>query len=324
MTNSFQQKRTIYFRYPSDKAYTFIEGDGDEQFAYRAFEDDYTNRIFGHKTPYKNLKLDVQEGSHPSSMSREDYSNAFKRIEQQFANGSLEKIILSRVIKSKIDTTNIESIFERLCELYPNAFVYLGDFGAEGMWGGATPERLLSYENNIASTVALAGTKTTADPQAWTDKERVEHRHVEQFIVSLHDSSLSPLTNKSEVYLSRAGHLYHLKSDYEFEIDRTHFEEFINRLHPTPAICGLPREASRKTILEIESHSRNLYTGFLGYVSNDPKVRFELYVNLRCFQLRPNTLYTYVGGGITESSIEENEWQETVEKSKTIGRVFEN
>ncbi len=101
MTNSFQQKRTIYFRYPSDKAYTFIEGDGDEQFAYRAFEDDYTNRIFGHKTPYKNLKLDVQEGSHPSSMSREDYSNAFKRIEQQFANGSLEKIILSRVIKSK-------------------------------------------------------------------------------------------------------------------------------------------------------------------------------------------------------------------------------
>ena len=48
----------------------------------------------------------------------------------------------------------------------------------------------------------------------------------------------------------------------------------------------------------------------------------QLYVNLRCMQIKEQNAIVYVGGGITESSNPESEWRETVSKSQTIKKVL--
>ena len=68
-------------------------------------------------------------------------------------------------------------------------------------------------------------------------------------------------------------------------------------------------------IKHAESHQRNLYTGFLGFISPSST---RLYVNLRCCQLYDKKAVLYLGGGFTKDSTPNNEWLETEEKSKTL------
>ena len=96
------------------------------------------------------------------------------------------------------------------------------------------------------------------------------------------------------------------------------------------------------TIFEYENYNREFYTGFLGELNKKVKIRprsgarnienkayayrksvTHLYVNLRCMQLNGNEAQLYVGGGITKDSIPENEWQETINKTKTMKSVLE-
>ena len=119
--------------------------------------------------------------------------------------------------------------------------------------------------------------------------------------------------------------------------EKASLKHVIQQLHPTPAVCGLPKSTAKKFILENENYNREFYTGFLGELNfkerihRNPKKRnvenmafdsvknvSRLFVNLRCMQLLENTAKIYVGGGITKDSIPINEWTETVNKSATI------
>jgi isochorismate synthase len=52
------------------------------------------------------------------------------------------------------------------------------------------------------------------------------------------------------------------------------------------------------------------------------KTYSNFYVNLRCMQLMDEKAVIYVGGGITKDSVSQNEWEETVNKTKTIANVL--
>ena len=100
----------------------------------------------------------------------------------------------------------------------------------------------------------------------------------------------------------------------------------IRALHPTPAVCGLPRGYAKKFILENEQYDRSFYTGFLGElnIKSDKKkvINSSLFVNLRCMNIDENRVSVFVGGGITKESIAKKEWEETVSKSKIMKRVL--
>ena len=112
-------------------------------------------------------------------------------------------------------------------------------------------------------------------------------------------------------------------------------------MHPTPAVCGYPKQKAKDFILQNETYSRAYYTGFLGElnlkqsktrntnrrnVENNAyatvKTYSNFYVNLRCMQFKDDKALIYVGGGITKDSVAENEWEETLNKTKTIGNVL--
>ena len=73
-------------------------------------------------------------------------------------------------------------------------------------------------------------------------------------------------------------------------------------------------------IVKNEGYDREFYTGFLGELNVDGQT--NLFVNLRCMKVENNLVHIFVGGGITIDSNVEDEWQETVEKSKVVKKAL--
>jgi len=130
----------------------------------------------------------------------------------------------------------------------------------------------------------------------------------------------------------RAGMLWHLKTTITGALDSGNsLKQIIEDLHPTPAVCGLPKEAAQDFILSMENYDRKYYTGFLGELNiealdvstKNVDSKTTLYVNLRCMELTEKEAFIYVGGGITEASDPEKEWQETEDKSLTMLQVLQ-
>ncbi|WP_417199687.1 chorismate-binding protein [Bizionia sp.] len=259
--------------------------------------------------------------------------------------GTFEKVVLSRQESITISETNPIKIYKRLLETYPTAYVYVWFHPKVGLWLGATPETLLHIENNQFSTMALAGTqvyKNTIDV-VWKDKELEEQQIVTNFIVSNLESQLDNL-KISEVETAKAGNLLHLKTHISGRVnsDTSSLKNIIEILHPTPAVCGMPKEEAKQFILENEAYKRDFYTGFLGElnfkksISRNPNRRnvennvytriktvSNLFVNLRCMQIQNTEALLYIGGGITKDSNPNLEWEETMAKSVTMKKVLQ-
>jgi isochorismate synthase len=211
-----------------------------------------------------------------------------------------------------------------------------------GLWLGATPELLMTLKRNQLSTVSLAGTLSASDPNPWSDKERHEQQLVTDYIISELEA-LSQQVEADPVREIRAGHLRHLKSEVRALIqpENMRLKDLILRLHPTPAVCGFPKDLAREFIFKNENYQRRFYTGFLGEINalrevsrtsskrNTENKAFkslfketELFVNLRCMNLDNGQANVYVGGGVVQNSQPEIEWSETVEKSNTMISVL--
>ena len=253
----------------------------------------------------------------------------------------LIKVVLSRKELVKLSENNPIDIFKHLLDYYATAFVYCWYHPNIGLWLGATPETLLKVEGNRFSTMALAGTQPYqgALDIEWQQKEVEEQQIVTDFIVNSLSTKAS-VVKISDVETVKAGHLLHLKTQITGLLNAD-LKYVIKQIHPTPAICGFPREVAKQFILDSEDYNREFYTGFLGELnlkkkqsrnSNRRNVEnnaygivkntSELFVNLRCMKLKNNYAEVFVGGGITKDSIPENEWQETINKTKTMKRVI--
>jgi isochorismate synthase len=91
-------------------------------------------------------------------------------------------------------------------------------------------------------------------------------------------------------------------------------------LHPTSAVCGMPKEPALQFILDNEKHSRAFYSGFLGPVNVASET--HIFVNLRCMQIYTDKAVLYAGAGITADSDPQKEWEETELKCLTLLNVF--
>jgi len=257
-------------------------------------------------------------------------------------SGKLKKVVLSRKEVIFIDNMDSVTIFQRLLNTYSSAFVYVWFHPKVGLWLGASPETLLSLKDKRLSTMSLAGTqlyKDNKDP-VWGKKEKEEQQLVTDFISKNLESFVSDLII-SDAMTIKAGDLVHLQTMISGTLNNSTLADILPKLHPTPAICGLPRTEAKQFILENESYKREYYTGFLGELNiketssrNRNKRNLEnsaysvvktitnLFVNLRCMQILDKEASIYVGGGITKDSIPESEWMETINKTNTMKKVL--
>jgi isochorismate synthase len=258
------------------------------------------------------------------SIGFSEYSEQFQHMKSALEAGIVNKVILSREITCNENINEaLPLIFTYLCAYLPNAFAYLISTPQTGTWIGASPEVLLKKADNICHTVALAGTRKTDETtiQEWSEKEQVEQNMVSDYIdLTLKRFNVTEF-KKDGPHLAKAGNVAHLKTEYSFSASDTtdKLAQFIEHLHPTPALCGEPKEIALELISKTEKHKRSYYGGFLGPVD---KNNMNLFVNIRCMKVHESHTSIYVGGGLTQSSELQSEWNETILKSQTLLSVI--
>jgi len=256
-----------------------------------------------------------------SSLSTfEQYKSCFESFHAALTNKKLQKIVLSRThdVERKEGFSSGLS-FKKACELYAESFIYLCHTPESGTWMGISPELLVAEKDNVYKTVALAGTKSI-NTNDWDSKNCRE----QQIVVDYMQQQIKKIGGdiiKDGPFTAQAGKIEHLKTKFTFSLKEDYnIGDLLELLHPSPAVCGFPKEEAFDFILENESYERRYYSGFIGPL--DVEGMSRLYVNLRCMQIGNDILRLYAGGGILPSSELETEWEETEKKLQTILSVI--
>ena len=274
-----------------------------------------------------------------SLSSRQRYHIDFSNFHSNLLNGEFQKIVLSRCVQEPRKEEQLPmTLFQTACELYPRMFISLVYTPQSGMWLMATPEILLEGGGNDWHTIALAGTmklegellsfdsppvkgEARLSDIAWTTKNIQEQRYVATYLMECLEHFSSQITEEGP-YTARAANLVHLRSDFNFVLEDTRrIGELIRALHPTPAVCGLPKQQTFDFIRRNESQSRRYYSGFSGPFN--PEVDTHLFVSLRCMQILDDCYCLYAGGGLLRDSEEDQEWEETEAKLETMRSLLE-
>ena len=252
-------------------------------------------------------------------LQQTDFENLVTKGISAIVEGNLDKVVVSRK-QSIPGHFSIVASFKNILKAYPTAFRYLFVHPKIGIWMGATPEQLVQIKHNQFETVALAGTKLFSETVDWTPKEITEQKIVTDYIVSKISAQVKNLA-VSDSQTVQAGNLAHLKSVITGQLT-TDFSalDLVTTLHPTPAVCGLPKAAATEFIIANEQYHRAYYSGFLGEFNSEDTT--DLFVNLRCMQWEEEAVHVYVGCGITADSDSKLEYIETVNKSMTMRNIL--
>lgn len=256
--------------------------------------------------------------------NKESHIHLVEKALQEIAATSLNKVVLARAIDADFSDSPIDA-FLGLLQVYANAFCYCWYHPKVGLWMGATPELLIKVQGSIFETMALAGTLPYREENVvWGEKEKEEQSMVTKYISKQLDV-LGVDYEVSKVETVKAGKLAHLRSKIKGKLQDESVGSLIGCLHPTPAVCGLPKDLALQFISSNENLNRSFYSGYLGelnFPGENGEKDSHLFVNLRCMEMAKNRTRLFVGGGITSHSIPEKEWEETCAKSETIAAIF--
>jgi isochorismate synthase len=262
-----------------------------------------------------------------NSTDKEDYCRMVERAIDGIRENMFQKVVpaVSRRVPLKTGFGCLET-FEQLSDNYPFAFVSLVTVPQLGTWMGASPESIIEIdENQQFTTVAVAGTQTktpglTPPEVAWKQKEIEEQALVSRYIINCFKKIRLREFVENGPKTVVAGNLLHLKTTFTVDMKETNFpllgSVMLDLLHPTSAVCGMPKTPAQQFIEDHEKFNRSLFSGYLGPVNINNET--HLFVNLRCMQIQANKAILYAGAGVTEDSIPEKEWIETQVKCDTL------
>lgn len=263
------------------------------------------------------------------------YEADFRKFHSQLIKGTFMKIVLARSSKENAcDDIAPKQIFKQACRMYPNEFIALVSTPYSGTWLMATPEILVEGHDEDWHTVALAGTKHKNIVDE-SEIQEIENRslydvwdkkniHEQQYVADYIRECLQHFTskvNESKPQTLVAGQLIHIVTHFRFNLkDDGDIGSLVGTLHPTPAVCGLPKEEAYNFILDNESDDRGYYSGFSGPLNYEGNT--HLFVALRCMQIEGKCCKLYAGGGLLSESEVETEWLETEAKMVTMRRCL--
>lgn len=260
---------------------------------------------------------------------------AFERLVSEARDriraGELRKVVMARgadvAAPRPIDPVVAVA---RLRREYPTATVFAVRRG-DAVFVGATPERMARVEGRRLETTALAGTTargaTEAEDAALaasllaSAKNREEHAIVVEAMRAALDPICAAVRVAGAPRLRLLANVQHLETPIAGALapDRD-LLDVAAALHPTPAVCGLPREVAKTFLREQEGLDRGWYAGPLGWV--DARGQGELVVALRSALLRGREARVFAGCGIVAESEPSAEYEESRLKMRVMLRAL--
>lgn len=246
--------------------------------------------------------------------------------------GHLQKVVLARVCRLELDhAPNPFALTASLEEKAEGAFVFCREWEGKAFLG-ASPERLFARRGPLVFSEAVAGTRPRGknfeedaklkEELLTSEKDLSEFSPVQDYLQDV----LSPLCEEKLYFTPNSIHktqnVQHLYSQCSgrLKLNITD-QEILARLHPTPALCGLPKLEALSLIQELEPFDRGLYGGVIGW--NTPEAS-EWIVGIRSCLLEGNIATLFSGAGIVKGSNAEEEWEELNQKLKLYDAILVN
>lgn len=256
------------------------------------------------------------------------------------ADAGLDKVVLARTLEIELaQPLDRLALLRNLLANNRHGYTYAIKLASSGTnasrssdgaeaFIGATPELLVRREGSRVIVNPLAGTAARhADPQhdaqigqalLQSTKDLYEHAVVIDDVVRILRPFCASLDVPSGPALTRTDTLWHLSTTIHGELrdPATHSLELALAMHPTPAVCGQPRQAAFDLIKQLETFDRGYYAGMVGWC--DAQGDGEWAVALRCARCSETSLTLYAGAGIVSGSEPAKELAETGNKFRTM------
>jgi isochorismate synthase len=279
----------------------------------------------GHRSP-NGHRNGVHVTSHelrPAADWQAEVAQAVNAIRR----GELEKVVLARAVELQSSKPfNPVSALRHLIGHYVGCYVFAIARG-ERCFLGATPEQLVRLRAGEVRAMSLAGSiqrgKTPAEDERLgqavlnSAKDRSEHAVVVRALVEALSETCPRLHYSEAPSLLKLGNIQHLCTPITGQLANGHtLLDLVERLHPTPAVGGRPREAALRLIREREGLDRGWYAGPVGWLNAEGEGEFA--VALRSALLHGNTATLFAGCGLVADSDPVREYAESRLKLKPM------
>ncbi|MES2768087.1 MAG: isochorismate synthase [Bdellovibrionota bacterium] len=278
------------------------------------------------KEPLPSQKLETS--SHPPVVAtrfdkpkKSDWLNLFTKIHEKFQDETFRKIVPARKVTVDLEQNlNILEFFKKIMK--DSNYNYMIRTSEHSAFMGSSPERLLFFQDSKFQTEAIAGTrpKELAHELLESEKDLYEHNLVVEDIIA----KLKPFSEKihsEKTAVIDAKNLAHLKTKITAtpslgntqtgNAQSKNIFNVIESLHPTSAVCGMPKRESINFLRESESFDRGLFASPFGVFNR----KFtDICVAIRCCHIEKNRVDLFSGVGVVPQSNPESEWQELEHK----------
>jgi menaquinone-specific isochorismate synthase len=262
-----------------------------------------------------------------------EWKELINNTKLKLINGHFQKLVLSRAksfgLKESLDW-NI--IIKKLTFQYPDCYLFLYK-NLSSIFFGASPEKFLSNKDNFIEIEAVAGSaprgiksgedKVIENNLMGSSKIRKEHAYVSNFINQILNDYSGHIYFPELPEVRKLDNIQHLVTKFTARIKNTDtLFLLMDRLFPTPAVCGFPKEKTLEIIRNLESHDRGLYSGLIGWIDLNGNCDFT--VTIRSALVEGKKITAFAGAGIVEESDPAEEFYETELKLKPILSLFQN
>jgi menaquinone-specific isochorismate synthase len=299
-----------------------------------------TDDIIASLTADLKYKTELSNDSEPVPFEKNspdseihNWSNQINSALEKISVGKLSKVVLARYKDLQFNELhNILFLLQRLEENFENCYTFVYRNG-DSVFFGASPEKLFKITNGFIETDALAGSiprGTSKDEDdnyteelLQNEKNLAEHKSVVDFLLE----QLTPVTEKilfdSQPSIKKYRNIQHLYSQIRAKLKQdTSIFSLLELLHPTPAVCGIPKNEALRTINDLEDFDRGMYAGILGWFNLENEGEFV--VGIRSALLQEGFLRAFAGCGIVAGSESLSEFNETELKLRPILSLFTN
>ncbi|MDR7000453.1 isochorismate synthase [Neobacillus niacini] len=264
-------------------------------------------------------------------ISPESWKASVDEVVKDLKIGSLKKVVLARELRLFFDDlVEPESVLNRLFEQQKDSYLFVFESNGD-CFIGATPERLIKKQDDHIFSTCLAGSISRGQTEEEDDllgetllndkKNLIEHGFVVEMIKEALEESCEEMILPDKPHLMKIRDIQHLYTPVvgKAKIDAS-LLHIVDRLHPTPALGGLPKKEAVEKIREVEKLDRGFYAAPLGWV--DYRENGEFAVAIRSGLIQGNEVSLFAGCGVVADSESESEYLETGLKFRPMLRAL--
>ncbi|WP_152642997.1 isochorismate synthase [Bacillus alveayuensis] len=260
-------------------------------------------------------------------IEKDEWMAAVAKATSDIQSGELGKVVLAREARLSFDQRiNSAVVLHRLREQQPYSYVFAFENGND-CFLGASPEQLVKKEGDVCYSTCLAGSikrgRTLNEDEKlgnWLLQDK-KNLHEHQFVVDMIRTAMMEVCDEvvipNKPSLLKMRDIQHLYTPVKgFSHQPISLLSLVERLHPTPALGGTPRDKALKKIREIEPLDRGWYAAPIGWI--DANGNGEFAVAIRSGLLQGKEASIFAGCGVVGDSDPISEYEETRVKFKPM------